>query len=107
MERMKANSEFGIRNSDFLVLTLSFMVFLVVLFFPLPALACPGCKEALFDPGQLAEKIATAKGYALSIGLLLAVPFLLIAGVIALVARNAHRVAAEPARIADGIDTPR
>lgn len=55
------------------------------------AIACPGCKEALFDPGQLAEKIATAKGYAWSIGTLLSVPFLLVATVALLVVRNTRK----------------
>ena len=54
-------------------------------------LACPGCKEALFDPGHLAERLATAKGYALSIGVLLTVPFALVGGVTALVVRAARR----------------
>ena len=52
--------------------------------------ACPGCKEALFDPGALPQRLSTARGYALSIGLLLAIPFGLVAGVTALVVR-AHR----------------
>ena len=53
--------------------------------------ACPGCKEALFDPGQLVQKLATAKGYALSIGVLLAVPFLLIGGYTLAITRAARR----------------
>ena len=53
--------------------------------------ACPGCKEALFDPGQLAQKLSTARGYAISIGLLLAVPFTLVAGMTALIVRAARR----------------
>ena len=53
--------------------------------------ACPGCKEALFDPGQLGQKLSTARGYAISIGLLLAVPFTLVAGMTALIVRAARR----------------
>ena len=37
-------------------------------------MACPGCKEAFFDPGQLTQKLSTARAYALSIGLLLTMP---------------------------------
>ena len=53
-------------------------------------MGCPGCKEALFDPGKLRETLGTAKGYAVSIGLLLSVPFLLVAA-IALKIASAHR----------------
>jgi len=55
---------------------------LLVLFCAGVAEACPGCKEALFDPGQLPQKLATAKGYAWSIGLMLVVP----AGLVSLLA---------------------
>ena len=54
------------------------------------ASACPGCKEALFDPGQLPQKLATAKGYALSIGLMLGMPAALIGGIAWLIARGAR-----------------
>jgi hypothetical protein len=54
--------------------------------------ACPGCKEALFDPGQLQQKLSTAKGYALSIGLLLAVPFSLVAGGILFLVRASRHL---------------
>ena len=54
------------------------------------AWACPACKEALFDPGQLQQTLATAKGYAMSIALLLSVPAALIGGTAALIVR-AHR----------------
>ena len=50
--------------------------------------ACPACKEALFDPGQLHQKLSAAQGYALSIIVLLSVPALLIAGVTALMVRE-------------------
>lgn len=64
----------------------------------LPGLAeaCPGCKEALFDPGQLPQKLATAKGYAVSIGILLSVPFLIIAGFAAWIAHNSRRNKSTP-----------
>lgn len=54
------------------------------------AWACPTCKEALFEPEQLAQKLSTAKGYALSIALLLTMPAVLVSGVAMLVVR-AHR----------------
>ena len=53
--------------------------------------ACPGCKEALFDPGKLTEKLATSKAYALSIGMLLTVPFLLVGGVAFAIARASRK----------------
>ena len=64
---------------------------LVVLAAAPEAWACPGCKEALFDPEQLPQRLATARGYALSIGLLLTVPFVLVAGLAALLFRAAQR----------------
>ena len=88
--KVKSTSQkFEGRTFDFLVVVLTFAFLLLT--FPLVAWSCPACKEALFDPGQLAQKLATAKGYALSIGLLLSVPFLLVAGVTMLVVRAAHR----------------
>ena len=71
-------------------LLLAFTVLLLV-GLPTAVMACPGCKEALFDPGQLQQKLSTAKGYALSIGLLLAVPFGLVAGLTTLIIRAHHR----------------
>ena len=52
------------------------IVFLMsaLLLIPTFADACPACKEAFFDPGQLTQKLSTARAYALSIGLLLAMP---------------------------------
>ena len=79
------NLKSKIKNPQFLSL-----VVLCCVAFSLPVAACPGCKEALFDPGKLAEKLATAKGYAISIGLLLAMPFLLVA-TIALKIASARR----------------
>ena len=60
--------------------------------------ACPGCKEALIDPSQLHQRLSAAKGYALSIGLLLLVPLTLIATVAVLLVRSHRR--------ASRIDTP-
>ena len=60
------------------------------------AWACPGCKESLFEPDQLAQRISTARGYAWSIGLLLAVPCGLLATVAALVVRAHRQRAAQP-----------
>jgi hypothetical protein len=53
--------------------------------------ACPGCKEALMEPGQLAERRATAAGYAASIALLLSVPAALVGGTAALLWRARRR----------------
>ena len=67
--------------------------------------ACPGCKEALFDPSELPQRLAAAKGYALSIGLLLGMPLALVGGGSVLIARAQRRKqrAVEPS---GGIDTP-
>ena len=54
------------------------------------ASACPGCKDALVEPGQLGQRLGAARGYALSIGLLLMVPALLIGGITVMVVRG-HR----------------
>ena len=78
-----------VKSFDFWVVVLTFDFLLLT--FPAIGLACPGCKEALFDPGQLAQKLSTAKGYALSIGLLLSVPFALVAGITALVVRAGRK----------------
>ena len=40
--------------------------------------ACPGCKEALLDPGQALEISRAAQGYNWSIGALILVPLLLL-----------------------------
>ena len=53
--------------------------------------ACPGCKEALIEPGALPQRLSTARGYAWSIGLLLSVPFVLVGGTTALIMRAARR----------------
>jgi hypothetical protein len=101
------NSEFGIRNSEWRrsIPHSAFriphfvagagigvvVVFLLTMLMPATAFSCPGCKEALFDPGQLPQKLSTAKGYALSIGLLLAVPVALVGGLTAMIIRSARR----------------
>jgi len=66
------------------------LLFAVLFVFPAVAGACPGCKESLFDPTQLHQKLSTAKGYALSIGLLLAMPAGLV-GALALLIVRAQR----------------
>ena len=53
--------------------------------------ACPGCKEALFDPGELPQRLAAAKGYAASIGLMLVVPLGLVGGLTAVIVRSSRR----------------
>ena len=63
---------------------------LAVLLTPAAVWACPGCKESLFDPGQLAQKRSTAIGYALSITLMLSMPVVLVGGSTVLLVR-AHR----------------
>ena len=74
----------------------SFTFFLILLPFafcllPSTGWSCPGCKEALFDPAQLPQRLSTARGYALSIGLLLMVPATLIGGLTALIVRAQRR----------------
>ncbi len=54
--------------------------------------ACPGCKEALVDPAEAQLGMRRAKGYAVSIGLLLAVPLLMVGGVTTAVVRHARGV---------------
>ena len=92
----KVKLQFKIKNFDFWLVVLSFTFLLLACqpFFLTAVEACPMCKDSLFDPGQLAGKISTAKGYALSIGLLLLVPFVLIASVTALVIRASRRAKA-------------
>ncbi|HEX9779923.1 MAG TPA: hypothetical protein VGB20_01765 [bacterium] len=53
--------------------------------------ACPMCKDALIEPGAVAQRVGTAKGYALSIAVLLAVPYALIGGIGMLLVRSARR----------------
>ena len=74
------------QNPKFLMLT-------ILVFFASSAVAwaCPFCKEALFDPGQLQQKLSTARGYAMSIALFLSVPAVLVGGVAALIVRAFRR----------------
>jgi hypothetical protein len=58
---------------------------------PAVVMACPLCKDILADAGKLAETLATAKGYAASILLLLSVPAVLVGGVATLIIRARHR----------------
>jgi uncharacterized membrane protein YozB (DUF420 family) len=67
------------------------LIGLGLLVLPSVAMACPLCKEALADPTQVTQRLATAKAYALSIGVLLAVPVTLITSVTLLILR-AHRL---------------
>lgn len=93
-------NEKGKRDDSFFVLwpsvffLLPFTFYLLSLIFcsAITAWACPMCKEALADPTQVMQRLATAKAYALSIGVLLTVPAALIGGVAALVIRaSKHR----------------
>ncbi|MBI4343472.1 MAG: hypothetical protein HY601_01485 [Candidatus Omnitrophica bacterium] len=61
--------------------------------------ACPGCKDALFDPSQAQQTIRRAQGYAVSIGVFLGVPLLLVGGVTAGVIRAARRTRQRPRAI--------
>ena len=79
------------KSFDLWVVILSFAFLLL----PSLAMACPLCKEALFDPGQAQQKFAAAKGYALSIGLLLAMPLGLILGIAALIVHAQRRASRE------------
>jgi len=81
------------------------LVILALLLAPAMVSACPACKESLFDPSQLHQKLSTAKGYALSIGLLLSVPSALVGGIALLVVR-ASRSARRPLRTAARRDEP-
>lgn len=67
--------------------TLLAAALLAILILPLMASACPGCKDALIEPGQLPQRLATARGFALSIGLMLLVPAALVASGIFFIAR--------------------
>ena len=93
----KAKGKTTIENLKFCLVVLTF-AFLLLSFSTLSSnhgWACPLCKEALFDPGQIQQKLSTAKGYALSIGLLLAMPLGLIGSVAFLIRRaqcRAHKL---------------
>jgi hypothetical protein len=89
LKRQKVKPQFKSQNFDFWVVVLTFAFLLLT--FTGVVWACPGCKEALFDPGQLKQRRSTARGYALSIGLMLAVPALLVVGLSAGIIRSARR----------------
>ena len=55
------------------------------------SMACPDCKEALFDPHQIQQKLSTARGYAISIGMFLSVPAGLVGGLTMLILRSRRR----------------
>ncbi len=62
--------------------------------------ACPMCKELLFEPGQITQRLSMASGYAIAIGLMLGMPIVLVGGVAVLLIRarrrSADRAAIEP-----------
>ena len=74
-------------------IALSFLLpFAFCLFSWIPsASTCPDCKEALFDPGQIQQKRSTARGYAVSIGMLLTVPAGLVGGITTLILKSRRR----------------
>ena len=74
-----------------MVLPFAFFLLSCLFVFPVMVSACPGCKEALFDPGQLQQRLAAARGYALSIGLMLGMPLALVGGVALLILRASRR----------------
>ena len=53
--------------------------------------ACPTCKESLVDFTQAQQVRQTAQGYAMSIGLLIGTPLLLVGTVATLIARHQRR----------------
>jgi len=81
------NRKSKIQNLKFVAL----IVLLCYSRFHTVAEACPGCKEALFDPSQLPQRLSTARGYALSIGLLLVVPAGLVGGIALRIAQTRRR----------------
>ena len=91
------NPKSEIRNPKSVAGIALFTLFALWLTLSVPAMvmACPLCKEALFDPGQLHQRLATARGYALSIGLMLLVPLGLIAGLAVWIVRATRRKSVE------------
>ncbi|MBI3011455.1 MAG: hypothetical protein HYY58_03050 [Candidatus Omnitrophica bacterium] len=85
------NLKSKIQNLKFPALHIAFLTSLTAMLTLAGAvMACPLCKESLFDPTQLQQKLSMAKGYALSIGLLLAMPAGLV-GALALLIVRAQR----------------
>ncbi len=75
----------------------------LVLLLPMIVEACPGCKDALVEPGQLSQRLAMAKGDAVSIILFLSVPMTLVGGIAWSIACAQRR---KPGPPAGDIDTP-
>ena len=88
VNRQQAKRNPAIHQSKLLTVALYFC--LLTFECCLSASACPGCKEALFEPGKIAERVAIARGYALSIALLLGIPVALL-GTIAILLVRARR----------------
>ena len=80
-----------LKRIRFYLLTYSLTSLLTFLWFSSMSEACPGCKDALTDPAGLPQRLSMARGYALSIGLLLGMPAALVAGLTVLVIRAARR----------------
>ena len=104
-KRQKAKPQGNTQNRywytfEFWVVVLPFAFYLLsyCLVFPAVVFACPGCKEALFDPRELPQRLATARGYALSIGLMLAMPLGLVGGLGAAIIRSSRRFRARSPR---------
>jgi hypothetical protein len=89
------------RQLSFVTRQWSWLAAFAFCLWPPVAQACPTCKEALLDPGQAQRILQAATAYAVSIGLLLLVPALLITSVAAAVIRASRRQA-----LRSGIDTP-
>lgn len=66
-------------------------VVLISLVLPVAVMACPTCNEALFDPEKAQQVLRAAHGYAVSIGLLLGTPLLLVGGLVLLIVRQVRR----------------
>lgn len=95
VKRQKSKGKTTIQNLQFST-RLNFALYFCLFtfdFFRSATGACPGCKEALFEPGKVAQNLATARGYALSIALLLAVPVALIGTITLLIARARKKIA--------------
>ena len=91
-KRQKAKGKSPIQKSKFSTgsTLLNFALYFCLLTFDFclsTALACPGCSESLFEPGKVAQNLSTARGYALSIALLLGVPVALLGAIAGLVVR--------------------
>ena len=64
---------------------------LLTVAFAAAAHACPLCSEGLFDPAQAQQTARVAKGYAVSIATLAAMPFILFGIVATLIVRSVRR----------------